>query len=303
MSIRKGGKRTTARLFNWLEKLDELAKTLPVAGSWLQPYGPFMLARFPNLQPQPIPDNPHSRIMYESGEMAAARLFAEWELRIGENPETAVCLEGLSRELRLQLSALMVDIESAFEMRTADNRSSTFHKHIIKEAEGRERMLNRKIKKVRLAIKELKEYAEDSGESNSVGANDALHRARQILGTTYLIAADDALRALDARGHNSAKHHIETAKEFLSPCDQEEAFGMIRLYWFFKHGCNLSGHESEVRVARLRNVFWAEYGIERVKFRPGYDGVASQGCEAVRLAVMRFKPNRGEGYNPEENLA
>jgi len=283
---RNRSRRKPAGLFNWLEWLDQEAKTLPRATSWLQPHGPFILARYPNLQPQPTPDNFHSR------------LFAEWEWRIRENPETAVCLDGLSRELRKQLSALMEDIASAFELRTADKRISTFYKHIIEEASVRERMLNRKLKKVRKAINELKDYAEDSGGDSS----NALHRARQVLGTTYRIAADDALRALDARGHNSAKHHIETAKEFWAPEDQEVVYGMIRLYWLFKHGCNnLSGHESEVRVARLRNAFWTEYGVSKVEYRPTYDTVESTGCGAVHLAVIRYKPSKG--YKSNENPA
>ena len=287
-----GGLKTTGP-FNWLESLDKEATKLSPAASWLGPYGLFMLARYPHLRPQPIPDNPHSRIMCESGEMTAARLFAEWKSRIRENTETAVCLEGLSGELRQQLSALMVDIASTFEMRTAVNHSSTFYKHIIKEARVRERMLNRKLKKVRLAIKELKEYAEDSGKRSGVGANDAQHRARRYLGTTYYFAADETLKALDARGHNSAKHHIETAKEFLAPWDQEEVYGMVRLYWFFRHGCALPGNEAEVRVARLRNAFWSSYGAKNITYRAKYDGIDSQGCEGVHITVSRYKPRRG----------
>src|ERR1700688_4391336 len=65
---RDTGRRKLARLCNWLKALDEAAKTLPRATDWLGQYGPFMLARYPNLRPQPVPGDAHSRIMCESGE-------------------------------------------------------------------------------------------------------------------------------------------------------------------------------------------------------------------------------------------
>lgn len=92
MADRKHGGQGTTGPFNWLEWLDNEAAKLPRATDWLDPYGSFMLARYPNLRPQPIPDNPHSRIMCESGERTAARLFAEWESRIAGSTETSVCL-------------------------------------------------------------------------------------------------------------------------------------------------------------------------------------------------------------------
>jgi len=87
--------RATNGPFNWLQDLDSKAKSLPRANSWLQPYGPFMLARYPNLRPLPVLGNVRSQITSESDERTATQLFAEWELRIAGNPQTASCLARL----------------------------------------------------------------------------------------------------------------------------------------------------------------------------------------------------------------
>jgi hypothetical protein len=123
-----------------------------------------------------------------------------------------------------------------------------------------------------------------------------------MLGEPYRLAAGKALRVLDVKRFFDAEQYVELAHESLtSDHEDPEVFGMVQLYWFFRHGCTLSGHESEVRVARLRNAFWTEYGATKVKYLAKYDGVKAQGCDAVRLAVRRFKPQKG--YKPTENPA
>ena len=285
-----GGRKPASR-FNWLKDLDAKARDLPRAKNWLEPYGPFLLVRYPHLQSQPIPGNNRSQLIWESDLRTAARVLAEWESCIAANREASVCLGGLSTELRKQLSALMVEIVSTLETRSAENRSGQFYKHIVEEAKVRKRVLDRKLQKARQAARELKEYAEDSRERNKVEPNNARHRARQTLGYSYLIVAANALTALDAGGPHNAERHIEIATESLSPEEKDpEVFGMVQLYWFFKHACKLTGNESEVRVARLRNAFWTLHGVRKVKYRSRYDEVESQGCEAVHVAVTRFKP-------------
>ena len=286
-----GGLKTTG-LFNWLEWFDRKASKLPSAPSWLGPYGPFMLARYPHLRPQPIPDNPHSRIMCESGEMTAARLFAEWESRIAANQEAGVCLDGLDEEPRKQLAALMIDIVSDLEMRAATDRSSQWKRQLRKEASTRIRMLNRKLAYAQQAVQKLINYAEVS--DNETSFDSPIYKARRLLGQPYMVAASNALRDLDIKHLPDAQHHIEIACESLSDGHEDvEVFGMVRLYWFFRHGCDLPGNEAEVRVARLRNAFWSSYGVKNITYRAKYDGIDSQGCEGVHITVSRHKPRRG----------
>ena len=288
MPGRKQGKRRAVRLFNWLKKLDREAARLPRAASWLSPYGPFMLARYPNLQPQRVPGNIPSQLMCESGEETAAQQFAEWESRIASNKETAVCLNDLDEKQRRQLAALLLDIVVDLEMRTATGRSSQWKRQLCKEAPIRLRMLNRKLHKARQAVQELMNYAQDSSEEND--PNSPLYRARRMLGQPYIVAASNALRELDIRYLPDAQKHIEIATESRSVGSEDvEVFGMVRLYWFFRHGCNLKGDESEVRVARLRNAFWTKYDVSEIAYRAKYVPGQSQGCEAVHVAVHRFK--------------
>lgn len=65
---------------------------------------------------------------------------------------------------------------------------------------------------------------------------------------------------------------------------------MVQLYWFFRRGCRVSGNDSEVRVALIRNSFWTKLGESPVSFRPTYKSAESAGCPAVDAAVRRFHP-------------
>ena len=287
MPSRDNGGRRTIRPFNWLEKLDKWAATLSPAADRIGPYGPFMLARYPNLRPQPIQGNARSRTTCQSGERAADQTFVEWESRIAGNTETAVCLEGLDAEQRRQLAALLLETVVDLEMRTCTDRISQTARHIRDEAATRLRGLDRRLKKARRAVEELMAYAQDSETGNAL---DALrHPVRQMFGQPYKFAAGHALRALEVKGLFDAEEQVKLASESLtSEHEDPEVFGMVQLYWFFRHGCSLTGHESEVRVARLRNAFWTEHSVSKVKYRAKYDEVESQGCAAVHLAVWRF---------------
>jgi hypothetical protein len=300
LSSRDTGRRKPTCPCNWLKALDEAARTLPSATDWLGQYGPFMLARYPSLHPQPVPGDAHSQIMCESGERTAARLFAEWETRIVKSVVAAPCLERLSAEQRRQLAALLLETMVALEMRPVLARRSQFKKQLSREATVRLTALSRKLQKARQSIEELMAYAQDSGKGNTLDASR--HSARLLLGQPYGFAAGKALRALDIKGLPDAREHVELASESFPPEDKDpEAFGMVQLYWFFRHGCSLSGNESEVRVARLRNAFWTEHGVRTVIYRARYDKVESKGCEAVHVAVNRFKPLKG--YKSNENPA
>jgi hypothetical protein len=225
--------------------------------------------------------------MCESGEKTATQLFTEWESRIAGSSEAAVCLEGLDAEQRKQLAALLLQTITDMEMRAADSRSSQWAQHVRREAPARLRELNRRLQKARRAVEELKAYARDSETGNP---DDMLpHSARRLLGQTYELAADKALKVLVMKCPPKAQEFAEIAGEHPTP-ERVEALGMVQLYWFFRHGCNLSGDESEVRVARLRNAFWTEYGVSAVTYRAKYIVGQSQGCEAVHVAVRRFRP-------------
>jgi len=248
-----------------------------------------MLARYPNLQPLPVTGNVRSQMICKSDERTAAQVFAEWEARIANNRQSAACLKKLNKGQREQLAALTVEIVSDLEIRTATDRSSQWKRQLCKQAPTRLQMLNRKLQKARQSVKELMAYAQDSRKENA--PDSPLYRARRVLGQPYIVPASNALRDLDIKYLPDAQKHIKIATESQSVGSEDvEVFGMVQLYWFFRHGCGLSGDESEVRVARLRNAFWTEYGVSKIKYRASYVSGQSQGCEAVHVAVHRYRP-------------
>jgi hypothetical protein len=271
--------------FNWLQSLDEAAPTLKRAGSWLQPYGPFMLIRYPHLRPKPSRDDRRRKRMLESAEACAFRLVAEWESRIAHHKEAADCLHGLNPGQWAQLSALLIETVDAFEDCKQQGAGSRLRRHLAGEAKRRTSVLHRRLEKARKAVQELKDYASDSGTRHSL--DESSHAARQMLGQKYRLAAQRALRELDVQ---NAPADLESERNEYPTPGRAEGFGMVQLYWFFRHECRLRGDESEVRVARLRNAFWTEHGIGTVKYRPTYKDAESMGCDAVHVAVLRYRP-------------
>lgn len=277
--------------FNWLEWLDEVASRLPRPPTWREPYSPFLLARYPHLRPQPAPDNPRIQQECEAEQASAFRIFQEWEERIAKDKTTAVCLKGLSKEQRRQLAALLLDTRVKFEKKEYQNASAAMRRHLAKEAPRRNRVLNRKLAAARKVLQELKDYASDSGTNTF--PDERLHRAREILGHNRAVAASHALKALDLKDDGSAAvEYYRSIRDEYSTVKGVEAFGMVRLYWFFRHECHPPAGECEVRVALLRNTFWTEFGIPSVQYRPKYEGAHTKGkgCDDVRVTVARYRP-------------
>lgn len=245
LSDRNRPARNSAGLFNWLQSLDEEAPTLERAWSWLEPYGPFRLVRYPHLRPRPSADDPRSKCMCESGEACAFRLLAEWESKIANQEEAAACLQGLNCEQRQQLSALLIEIVDAFEDCKQEGAGSRLRRHLAGEAKRRTRVLDRKLEKARKAVQELEDYASDSGTGRSL--DQSSHAARQMLGQKYRLAAQRALREMKVQNApEEIEFHESLRNEYATP-DRAEGFGMVQLYWFFRHECRLTGDESEVR--------------------------------------------------------
>ncbi len=302
MSIRKiekGQNRNPRRHgpFNWLKELDSLAAGLPRAKRWDYEY--FLFARYPHLRPGDSP-NWKRQFHLEGSRIAFEEQLSEWERRIAEHSEAGRVLDGLDFEQRRQLSALMIDVIT--DIQDYVDRVP-HHKRLRKAASEkprRERMLNRKLGKAHQAIDRLIE----SGDGDKVGparlwlarvadAQKTVEDARQ-----YYAALDPLLRSSGIVGDTLALPSVELPdvagllkNPVLHPIPENPiAFCMVRLYWFFRQGCGLTGNRSEVLVALLRNSFWSEYGISPVKFRPKYDpdSVESAGCPSVIEAVRRY---------------
>jgi hypothetical protein len=193
------------------------------------------------------------------------------------NRETQRALQGLDRPLRKQLAGLVletyVELEKHFDEKEKKRRFPSLH---------RERVLLQKVARARQLLEELR--------------NDAKHLCTQTSNIPHVQRAADSIRRL-------AEHYLEETSNILDrfgPARSFEplpriaqnptTFAMVKLYWFFRHGCRLSGHEAEVRTALIRNAFWKKFGIPPVEFFREYRPDQSMGCPAVHQAVLRFRP-------------
>jgi hypothetical protein len=249
-------------LFNTLADLDTLAATLPKARSWLD-YPYFMFVRFPHLRP------------VRNGSEFWQKI-EEWENQIECDSKARRALADLKPVLRKQLAGLLVDIVAELEM--YKRKISRPPKTFLAEAQRRKRMLLRKREKARRELANLRSYARDLDRLMAGDDEEAAGRCLEILGG---IRDYDYVSVLEGlRG----THPVP---------DDPTVRGMVDLYWFFRHACNLTGDEAEVRVALLRNAFWIKYGVSEVDCRPTYIAGESKGCQAVHEAVRRFRPPQG----------
>jgi hypothetical protein len=188
-------------------------------------------------------------------------------------------LQGLTKEQQIQLAALMVDVASDLEKYRNRKQAQVWFRSLGREGPRRQRMLLRKVAKVRQALDDLHKYAESLDPS---------------VGSEYQQAADAALAQLSVLGGaRPFEPLLDLSAELRGIAGDPTSFSMVQLYWFFRHECGLSGDESEVRVAVLRNELWHEYGVDRVAYRPRYEDAESRGCQAVHEAVRRFRPRQG----------
>ncbi|MGB7436252.1 MAG: hypothetical protein WBR26_06855 [Candidatus Acidiferrum sp.] len=262
--------------FNWLKWLDQEVRQFPSTADWSQ-HPPFqfarcrllMMARYPQLQ-RPFPDE----VLY--------RELSRGENQILGHPETRHVLDGLNDRQRKELSALFLDTFGCLESYRAHRRRANRVQKLAGEAPSRTRVLTRKLGKARRALEDLREYAETLDE---------------LLGSEHVRATKTCLETLQKLKEDT------TAAEFYQSIESEYPalegpvmLSMVQLYWFFRSGCGLSGHESEVRVAMIRNAHWTSFGVAKVDFIPAYQKqtTRSRGCQAVHEAVRRFLPNKAQ---------
>lgn len=253
-------------LFNWLKWLDKKVRKFASGANWLQ-YPPlrfarcrlFMMARFPDL-PRPFPDS----VLCDE--------LSRGEKLIRDSDHAERILRDLKPGQRSQLAGLLLDVIDALEFYTRHRQSSKSVSKLAVEHKRRERMLLRKVSKIRRELERLLKYAEELD---------------RLLSQEYVHAAKRCLKSLANLKENS---HDEEFYRFLRSeyptLEDPRQLGMVELYWFFRNECGCSGTDSEVRVAMLANDFLAS----PLKYIPKYNGPESQGCPAVRIAVSRFHP-------------
>ena len=155
---------------------------------------------------------------------------------------------------------------------------------------------------------EEREYHVRVGVPNRKFWIKALRAVRQrasnlhpTLGSDLVFAAERAIAIVTSEHyrhtpeslHALRKELIKHSSEYCPSPDHPATFGMVQLYWFFRHECGLSGNESEVRASLVRNGFWPPLA-KPIKVKLHYSDAESQGSTTVRQAVANFGRDRGK---------
>jgi hypothetical protein len=263
MAVRSSGRTPRVRKSkhcNWLEALDKAMKVLPDRLTWsdlaYEGCPCFAITRYPTLIGFP--------------QAFLSPYLSCWEAQIEEGPDTRGVMDGLDNGQRKQLAALVLDTITGLESYNASVRSAG-HVHKLASEPWRVRTLNRRLKKAQEALQELCDYA------RSLDIQDAS------------VVADACLKKLSVLLIGDRTPEFYKSIEAMYPTPEDPVGrGMVQLYWFFRHGCGLTGREAEVRVALIRNAFWEKLGVPKVPLRLKYKVGESRGCDAVHQAVLRF---------------
>jgi len=271
---------------NWLVSLDHFAATLPRAEHWLE-YPYFMFRRYPDLQPTPISAPKYRKVNFQSGRRVFEETIARWEERIAAHEKASRTLNELSPDQRRQLAALIADCISDFEWHKLYAKHRDELSGLAREADRRIRQVRRKVKKAGDALEGAIKYGSELDP---------------LFSSEFTSTTENKFKELLAEDKDSLIHHLLPSTFWQAALDHLPQFhpvrenptttAMVQIFWFYKHGCGLSGHESEVRVALIRNTFWSAW-TNPVKYLAYYDGAESQGCSTGRNAVSRFNPLKG----------
>jgi hypothetical protein len=294
---------------NWLEVVDSASRWFPRARSWIN-YRYFFFTRYPQLQPADTADRKR-QLHLEVGRETFQEELEKWEICITKDKNARQVLEGLSNELRAQLAALMIDctadigdyicrlpyhkrlrkatLGAARNERMLKRKLTTLHDKLhrllaaqIKPTEiaPNEYIANRRIKACQLALTDLENYLEKLSPLIK-----PVHLFGKALDEFFSNSLPEpgSIKFPDLSGLLKTPGFHITLKDPVAPC-------MVKLYWFFRHGCEITGDHSEVRVALLRNTFWGKYKIPPVKYREKFDREVAEpaGCPAVIEAVRRY---------------
>jgi hypothetical protein len=218
-------------------------------------------------------------------EVADQQALAEWESKIECCARRA--LKELRPDLRQQLAALVHDTVSDLDWYAQHKVELARLKKLAGEADRRRRMLARKVNRAYDALTKLRDYASGLdpriGESHVRLASWCLEQMGP-----FRNRPSDSLNHVPTGNYWRELHSGLLANSDTHPVpDDPTQVNMVKLYWFFRHGCKLRAGEAELRTALIRNEFWNQC-VPRV--RPVLDHATGKpvGCLAVRHAVQRF---------------
>jgi hypothetical protein len=267
---------------NYLKCLDIDMRSYPPYSSWdasIEPMFSFFVIRYPFLRPAHPPEDSIERKLFDLEEELFWNDIQRWKNKLEKDLPRIV--DGLNAEQRIQLSSLAVSCVRDLAIFIIINPVNKSLLQIAKQGEVKIKMLRNKLKTAMRNLSDLQRYAFNLDEQYGFKElPTTVEKCLAMLGKFQFIQsiADDFRRC---RESGEDLHSIRN--EFTDPSSK----CMVRVYWFFRHECNIPGDESEVRVALIRNEYWGEW-VEPISFRPEYQDAQSKGCEAVHTAVLRF---------------
>jgi len=253
---------------NWLVEHDRAVQELEPAPSF-NDYSYFDLTRYPRLRPFP-PKDLRQRRLFEISRGSVLFQIAEQQALLPVRTT-----ESLNSGQTGQLAALVIDLRNDAEVNETYGKESTQWRIVGKKGPQQQARLTKQVKKAQQELHKLHNLA---------------GKAIPVLGRRYLLAADRCLKDLGDHCEPIPDDQLRQQLSIHQPEDDQSSFAVVPLYWFFRHECGLSGNESEVRAAMIRNQFLTAPGKEPLKYQAESTGGEFGGSSAVRLAVNRYRP-------------
>ena len=265
---------------NWLKSLDEAAANLPVAKSWLHPYGYFELTRYPRLQPHEPERGDLLGGYVRPGRQTYERQLREQEERISSNPGAHRALRKLCPEQRREVSALVNDLTVELEQHV---RWKRMPEQMVRGTAPMKRLFRSMESKIRKLGTAAEEALRVARRLERLVGPDIQGDLRRI--STQVTSLGTTLRTIHPCTQANA---VRNSDYFQMAANDTPSFAMVQLFWLFHYGCALTVGDSEVRVAAIRNALWSKYATRvECAIRKSDE---SEGCDAVRRAVERFSP-------------
>ena len=197
---------------NWLEELDKTVRKLPADSNWFkdsrlsfQRCRRFVMSRFPELA-RPYADQVFSDEL------------SRGEKLIGTSAHAGRILRNLKARQRSQLAGLLLDVIEALEVYDRHRYSSKSVSKLATERNRRERMLLRKVSKIRNELEHLLKYAKD---------------LNPLLRLEYVYAANQCLKSLANLRENPSDDQFYCSLESeYSALEDPRQLGMVELYCF-----------------------------------------------------------------------
>ena len=169
----------------------------------------------------------------------------------------------------------MIDFRNDAEVYETYGKESDQWREAGKKGPQQQARLTKQVKKAQQELQKLHNLA---------------GKAIPVLGRRYVLTADRCMKDLEDHCEPIPEEQLRQQLSIHQPEDDQSSFAVVPLYWFFRHECGLSGNESEVRAAMIRNQFLTPPGKEPLKYQAESTGGEFGGSSAVRLAVSRYRP-------------